>query len=125
MPSANYSEDQQRWIAYAFTQCGIECVLAWEGESAWILDRKGNKQNTDGSWDWGLCQLNNGNKDHRKFIHSKAYFDPYQQLDYCISVWKDAQKRPAKYSPWYAYRNIAAHPKARADIMKRFTIIYK
>lgn len=117
------SEEQQKWIQYAFARCGVECILTWEAESGWIHKRPGNKPNKNGTVDKGLCQLNS--KYHSSFLKSKESNDPYKVLDYCVSVWKDAMKRPYATScgktPWCGYNVINVRPGVR----DRFDFIYK
>ena len=44
--------------------------------------------NRNGTRDYGFCQLNSAY--HSKFINSEDFKDPYKQIDYCLSVYRDA-----------------------------------
>lgn len=118
------SKEQNEWIMQIYHECGndLDAVLTVEAESGFILMRKGNKQNNDGSWDWGLFQLNSHY--NKAFINSPEFKNSKDQISYGCMLWKGSKKKSAKFSPWYAYRNIAASSEAREDIMKRFTITY-
>lgn len=123
------SKEQNEWIKYTFARCGIECVLTFEAESGWILDRKGNTMNKDGTRDFGACQMNSRYHAHWIFKNGKNekegfsdhFKNPYQQLDRCIGIWNDAKKRRRLKTTFYAYNVINKKPGVR----DRFTYIYQ
>lgn len=119
------SKEQNEWISYAFARCGIDCVTTWQAESGWVLDRKGNTANKDGSRDYGECQMNS--RYHASFIfangkngaYSKDFLDPYKQLDRCIGIWNDAANKGRLKTTFYAY-NVRNTP----GVVNAFTFHY-
>lgn len=96
------------WYKECLTRVGIikwmysceNMILTFNWENWWW-----NKDAThkNGAWLWvdaWLCQLNS--KYHKKFIGSEDFEDPYKQMDYCIGVRKDAQKKWTM--PRYAFK---------------------
>lgn len=84
-------------------------MKTWQAESGWILDRKGNSVNKDGTRDWGYCQMNSRYHAHWIFKNGKNgefsdhFKNPQQQLDRCIGIWNDAKKRGRLKTTFYAY----------------------
>lgn len=103
------SHEQNQWIKYAFDRCGIECIKTWIAESGFVLDRKSNSVNYDGTRDYGICQMNS--RYHKQFIFknkkhgsfSQEFLDPYKQLDRCIGIWNDAMKKNRIKTTFYGY----------------------
>ena len=121
MRKVGASDLQQELIAYAFARCGLECVLTWEGEGGWVVDKKGYKANSNGTRDYGLCQMNS--QFHSDFIFknkrngefSKEFLNPYIQLDRCIGIWNDAKKHGTLRTKFYAYNVINVRPGVRDE----------
>jgi len=120
------SKEQNEWIKYAFSRCGLDCVTTWQAESGWVLERRGNTINANGTRDYGLCQMNS--LYHSKWIFkngkngefSEHFKNPYQQLDRCIGIWNDAKKRGRLKTTFYAY-----NVRNTKGVLNQFTIIYK
>lgn len=112
------SEEQQKWIAYVFSRCGVECILTFEAESGWRYEAK-NTKNKNGTYDISFCQLNS--QYHSKFIHSTEFKKSYNVLDYCVGVWNDAKKKRKLRTTFYAYNVINVRPGVR----DRFDFIYR
>jgi len=73
-------------------------VKTWNAENWWWKRDAWNK-NKNWTHDWWLCQLNSAY--HTKFIKSEWFENPLAQLDYCLQVRQDAQKKWKM--PRYAY----------------------
>jgi hypothetical protein len=84
-----------------------DMVMTWIHESG--LDPNiVSPPNTNGTRDHGFCQLNS--QYHYKFIGTDAYNDPVQQVDYCLSVYKDAVKKGrALGKVWYGWASRLKH----------------
>jgi len=151
------SDEQARWAMQIYRECGndFDAVLMVEGESGFVLTKRSNKPNNNGTFDWGLFQFTERYRSHflfdgygypdnsdtainkawRKFVRnggltrrpkfSKYFYDVNEQIKYGCYLWRNAKPKGYAVSPWYAYRNIARNPEARADITKRFIITYK
>jgi hypothetical protein len=74
-------------------------VLTWNAENWWWRRDARNTANKNGTVDWWLCQLNS--KYHAKFIKSEWFNNPLAQLDYCLQVREDAQRKWSM--PRYAF----------------------
>lgn len=77
-------------------------ILTFNAESPWRYELKESPTNKNGTKDFWYCQLNS--KYHIDFIKSADFKDPYKQMDYCVSVWKDAKKKWSM--PWYWFYKI-------------------
>jgi len=74
-------------------------VKTWNAENGWWKRNAKNTSNSNGSHDGWLCQLNSNY--HAKFIKSKWFNNPLAQLDYCLQVRVDAERKWVM--PRYAY----------------------
>lgn len=64
-------------------------MKTWQAESGWILDRKGNSVNKDGTRDFGICQQNSRYHAHWIFKH----FERVQELKKQMNREKNKEKR--------------------------------
>jgi hypothetical protein len=105
-----FGDYQDLLASYAYNTCNKvitdtgkyscqELVRTWNAENGWWRWDAKNTANSNGTHDGGLCQLNSAY--HAKFIKSKWFNNPLAQLDYCLQVWQDAQRKWSM--PRYAY----------------------
>lgn len=92
-----------------------------ESESGFIADRI-SPRNKNGTRDKGLFQLNT--QYHYKFINSREFIDPYNQITYGCSLWRQYKQKGILRKRWYGYNNIISNPKAMENVKNRFTIVY-
>lgn len=88
----------RRWKAHTADYTCEWFVLTMNAEN-WGWNMKARPKNNNGTTDNWLCQLNSAY--HSKFINSDDFQDPQKQIDYCLSVWKDAANRSKM--PRYAH----------------------
>ena len=82
-------DDQNRVIRYASMVSGndIDFISTVETENGtWAVDRVSG-WNTNGTRDYGICQINN--RYHKAFIHSPEFKDYTKQVEYCWKLYKD------------------------------------
>lgn len=118
------SSEQAEWALRIYQECGndLMAVFTAEAESGFIADRVSPK-NKNGSRDKGIFQLNTSY--HTPFISSPAFKDPYQQITYGCSLWKQYKKKGILQNRWYGYRNIVNDKIALQHVSSRFLISYK
>jgi len=76
----------QQIIDYAYKTWGEDFVLTLEAES-WFNPDAISPKNTNWSRDYGLCQLNSNY--YSDFINSKAFSNPFSQIDLCRLIYKN------------------------------------
>lgn len=106
---------EQKLIQYAYYKWWREFILTldWENLWLWFRDQKSLRVWANWYYDYWLCQLNS--EYHGKFIFKNWYNlkdwfsdnfkDPIQQIDYCFTVWKDAEAKKRIPTTFYAYNN--------------------
>jgi hypothetical protein len=97
-------------ISYAFDIWWDDFVYTIEAES-WF-----NPYAVGRDDDNGLCQLLR--KYHKPFIESNRFNDPFEQVNYCYLVWKDAIKKNRLTTTFYGYN-------VREKVKNRFIFWYK
>ncbi len=105
----------EQWKSDLFTQAynGFlpehrdDMVMTWIHESGFNPEAVSGK-NSNGTRDYGLCQLNS--RYHWEFINSEEFKDPIKQIDYCLSVYRDAVKKKRPLSKvWYGWASRLKH----------------
>lgn len=95
-------EDQNQYVKLAsiISNNDLDFILTLEAENGlWKLDRI-SKANSNGTKDYGLCQLNSAY--HWNFIQSDDFKDAEKQLKYCYEVFK---KRPGAFYGYFRRNN--------------------
>ena len=93
---------RQDYINYVYEKAGKDALLTFTGENTfWTINRPSTNLGVGGYRAYGFCQLYY--KYHANFINSADFQDPYKQLDYCIGVYKDGEKRGILNTTFYAY----------------------
>ena len=107
-----FGDYQDLLASYAYNTC---IAKLWAGDGTYscknlVLTRNAenggwnykvhSSPNSNGTRDWGLCQLNSAY--HYSFISSEWFENPLSQLDYCQWVWEDAKRKNTQ--PRYAFK---------------------
>ena len=93
-------ENQYVKLASLISNNNLDFITTLESENGlWTIDRKSPK-NSDGSRDFGLCQLNSAI--HSTFIKSADFKDPKKQIQKC---WEIFQGRPTAFYGYYLRKN--------------------
>jgi len=101
----NATSQQQEIIDYAWDFTGsVEFIYTLEAENcSWDIDAV-SKRNKDGSYDFGICQLNS--KYHQHFIRSTKFHDYREQIRYCWEVFKEPERKGRLKTTFYGYQKI-------------------
>lgn len=94
-------EDQNSIIRLAsnISHNDLDFISTLEAENGlWKIDRK-SRPNSDGTRDYGLCQLNSAY--HKSFIQSRDFKQTPLQIKYCLAIFK---QRPTAFYGYY-HRN--------------------
>jgi len=98
----NGDKEQNEVVSYLWNKThNIDIILTFYGES-WLKSNTINNKNTNGTIDYGYCQLNNAY--HKDYILSNNFKIMSSQLDYCVEVWNKAIKSGRIYTTFYAYK---------------------
>lgn len=85
----------------------MDIVTTWQHEGDWQPEAY-NGANSNGTFDKGICQLNSAY--HSNYINSPEFQDPYNQIDYCMSVAMDARNKGRHLSTvWYGWASRGKH----------------
>ncbi|MBI2448324.1 hypothetical protein HYV44_02070 [Candidatus Microgenomates bacterium] len=94
---------RQTMVRYAHNLGGKDFVLTLTAENPqWNIKAVG--ENSNGTTDHGLCQLNSAY--HAAFIKSPSFKYWDRQLEYCAKVWHDAKNRGRLRTTFYGYNRI-------------------
>ncbi len=108
----NGNKEQNEVVAYLWNKTkNIDLILTFYGES-WLKSATINDKNTNGTIDYGYCQLNNAY--HNDYIKSDNFKKMDSQLDYCIEVYNKAVKSGRIRTTFYAY-NTRYSPRVRGQ----------
>jgi hypothetical protein len=99
-----WNDHRNEWLDYLYVNSGYDrdMILTFLSENDNMgIDRPSNFKGNDGNYAYGICQLYYTY--HKDFINSPGFQDPYVQMDYCIGVWNDAEKRGILGDTFHAY----------------------
>lgn len=98
LASYAYNTCMREWKSEWYYGCK-NLVLTWNAENGWWNKDAVNTSNSNWTIDKGLCMLNDAY--HNDFLTSEWFDNPLAQLDYCLNVWQDAERKGVMR--WYAY----------------------